>query len=247
MPGFWGTTTNVAFLCVEGRKAKKADVITPRKRSAKRPARNKSTTATSSKPKSGKLKKSKESQSKSKKLKAKPKSSNLKAARPLASNSRTRREKVQARIIRAPSSIPAAFSRQLRQMNMAYDEMFQRQGRHIRSRRSAVVSENATFPAMMHSISIISPIEDLDEKELTAWEKMVDLEGKAEEVSLFEAITKLPTVNTQGGYCFSMASLVSASVLLAAIVMILSMSVAMACLHLHVRSSAASTKAVDLY
>src|SRR5699024_6015302 len=104
------------------------------------------------------LKKGKDKDSKIKKIKktkSKSKSSDLRAA-PSTVRSGKEKSKVRARIIRAPSSIPAVFSRQVREMNRAYDQMYQREGRHIRSRRSVtVLNENATFPAMMHSISII--------------------------------------------------------------------------------------------
>lgn len=233
------------------RKSKKSANATTRRRSVPKKSSQKSAsvrTVAKAKPKTAQLKKSKdkENKKKPKKIKStsKGKSSDLKASASTSPVAR-KEKKVRARIIRAPSSIPAVFSRQVRQLNQAFDEMYQRQGRHIRSRRSVtVLQENATFPAMMHSISIISPIEDLDDKELDAWEKMLQLEGKAEEVSLLEAITKLPTV-TDSGYCFTAVNLFSATLLLTAIVMILSISVAMTCMHLQTRAS--SGKEAALY
>lgn len=86
----------------------------------------------------------------------------------------------------------------------------------------------------MHSISIISPIEDFDDKELKAWEKMAEFEAKVEEESLLSN-TVLPR-KVLSGYCFSFVGLISASALLAAIVMILSMTVHLVVNHLHARS-----------
>ena len=121
-------------------------------------------------------------------------------------------------------------------------------------------AENATFPAMMHSISIISPVEDFDEQELTAWEKMMTIEGKSEEVveakmgfleAMATSVSRMPLTGKNGGdggggYCFTMTSLLSSSILLAAVVMVLSMSAAMTCLHLRTRPEMGAKEA-NLY
>lgn len=98
---------------------------------------------------------------------------------------------------------------------------------------------NATFPAMMHSISILSPVEDLDEQELSAWGKMLDLEGKVEETDLL-----VSQMTLSSGYCFTMSSLLTSSLLFATVVMVLSMSAAMTCLRLR---SSTLTKEANLY
>ena len=241
-------------LAKTSRKVASAVVRKSAKKSAKAAA-----AATTAAVRSAKLKKDEKVVKvvKVKKPKSKSKSKSKKSSDLKASSSNERSKNVKPRIIRAPSSIPAAFSRQLRRNNQAFDELYHYDGRHIRSRRSVMINEqneNATFPAMMHSISIISPVEDLDEKEMEAWQKMIDLEGKSEVVNLLDkdddnVITKSSnsSTNIDSDYCFSFNGLVFASILLAALVLIISIT-AMICLHLHSRSSMSVTaKITDLY
>lgn len=150
------------------------------------------------------------------------------------------------RMARGSSSIPVEYQRMV-----ASNAGIVHYGRHIRTRRSVMIEENrlnATFEPMMHSIQIISPVEDFDDKELNAWEKLMQLEGRAEMTNLFDDqprfndnFTKSTNIidalifdnqsKDVGSYCFSMIHLVAASILLSAITVILSMIFYMICLY----------------
>lgn len=162
-------------------------------------------------------------------------------------SSTVKRKASPRRVARTPSSIPHAFSRNVFNNN----QLYLREGRHIRSRRSVMItSNNASFPSMMHSISIISPIEDFDDKELNAWEKLMNLEGKSELVNIDDEQVEHKPIESSltkplASYCFSLTLLVSLSILLSAIVMILSMSFYVVCVHLNSRST--SPKMSNIY
>lgn len=149
------------------------------------------------------------------------------------------------RAIRASSSaIPLEYRRKLIHVNSG---MVQR-GRHVRTRRSVVVNEqvlNATFAPMMHSIQIISPIEDFDDKELQAWERLMQLEGSVENEELTDedrvqrtiaTISKIESKNGSLGeqsYCFSKMHLVTATLLLSSMAVIISMTLYMTCSYIY--------------
>lgn len=141
------------------------------------------------------------------------------------------RKKKSARIVRAPSSIPDAFLK--RRAGSA-------KSRHVRTRRSIEAPEqNATFPAMMHSFSIISPIEDFDDQELEAWEKMMKLEGNVVEEEMHKQYQhKHPTAP----YCFSFVGLVSSSALLSSLVLICTLALHLVATHLAQRSHTVQAK-----
>ncbi|OTF80459.1 hypothetical protein BLA29_001047 [Euroglyphus maynei] len=128
------------------------------------------------------------------------------------------------------------------------------EGRHVRTRRSILINDtaimNATFAPMMHSVQIISPIEDFDEQELNAWEKLMQLEGSVEQVSpdnddspsftiattsVTGHRTSLSGLNGHHSYCFSRVHLITASVLLSSVTVILSMILYMICSYLYQR------------
>lgn len=160
-------------------------------------------------------------------------------AKPVSKRSRLRastayeqsRKKKSSRLSRAPSSIPEAYLKQ------------SKSSRHVRTRRSIETPEhNATFPAMMHSISIISPIEDFDDKELDAWEKMMHLEAKVEEDQIELDKPKVTPVHHHSPYCFSFVGLVSASALLSSCVLALTLSLHIVFSHLCARDVVQSSK-----
>lgn len=99
---------------------------------------------------------------------------------------------------------------------------------------------NATFGDMVHSIQIISPIEDFDEKELRAWEQLMQLEGRSEldelpprsDSDLAPSIGDDQVHRQRVAYCFTRVTLVSSSLLLAGVVVILSMSLTLVTKHL---------------
>lgn len=150
------------------------------------------------------------------------------------------------RMARGSSSIPIDYQR-----IVASNAGIVHYGRHIRTRRSVMIEDsrlNATFEPMMHSIQIISPVEDFDDKELNAWEKLMQLEGRAEMTDLFDDQRRIGNNLTKstniidalifdsqskdvGSYCFSMIHLVAASILFSAITVILSMIFYMICLY----------------
>ncbi|XP_075586372.1 uncharacterized protein LOC124490648 isoform X1 [Dermatophagoides farinae] len=148
------------------------------------------------------------------------------------------------------------------------------EGRHVRTRRSVLINDtsimNATFAPMIHSIQIISPIEDFDEKELNAWEKLMQLEGSVEEevvdnnnnnnddddeihripsftiatasITGQHRQTSLAELNGHHSYCFSRIHLITASLLLSSVTVILSMILYMICSYIHQRQQLVNDK-----
>jgi hypothetical protein len=80
----------------------------------------------------------------------------------------------------------------------------QNTGRGKRAKRSIVISGlNGTFPQMTHSISILSPVEDFDEKELEIWQRAKEADNKV---------------------CFSALSLLTSSIILTGLSILFSLS-----------------------
>ncbi|KAH9417556.1 hypothetical protein DERP_014876 [Dermatophagoides pteronyssinus] len=149
----------------------------------------------------------------------------------------------------SPTAIPIELQRLSAAMQQNPNAGIVNDGRHIRTRRSIQLNDtnlmNVTFAPMMHSVQIISPIEDFDEKELNAWEKMMQLEGSVESVDdysndsdddripSFTIATTSVTSNKRllslnsghhhHSYCFSRIHLITASIMLSSITVILSM------------------------
>ncbi|KAI7688792.1 hypothetical protein SSS_05239 [Sarcoptes scabiei] len=97
---------------------------------------------------------------------------------------------------------------------------------------------------MMHSIQIISPIEDFDEKELEAWEKMMKLEGsvddcsseKNDQISIQEVLSSSTMKSIENSYCFSRTHLITAFILMSSMTVILSLVLYIICSYLSNRN-----------